>query len=466
MQKIGINKSKNSNRKYFEIIKENKIINIEGIKEINSIIIKSSIKDIDLINNSSKIKIVVNTDIKIIYLKENDNGLYVHNPKYINYKVMNLPKILQGHLINNQTTLNKLKKEVYVENINTKLLNNDILLGYFLSIDISIPPTYSIAYSIDNGFGENIFLSHIDGQVLTQKTFNQNTNYKHLTWNNHSDELLFISTDTNISDIFSVNLENKIVNKYTNVNTSKNINNFILINKNEILCEYSDENESNIYKLNQRKNQMKRLVDDNYCHTKNPYYNSYNKEIYFLMKDNDDYHLYSMDKHNNRNIIFNYVNVLEYYVSYYLNNIIVKVLKDNEINIFEVNIESKFISPINIDYKYKNILDIKYLYDSEDKKQILILLENVNIERSPSNRSLILYDLIEYSSSKIIEDNIIKFDIDYDSLDIFIVTKKGNLSYVEKIKAKNFNKNNSLDLILKLPASINDISLKKVNYEK
>ncbi|MEG0843462.1 MAG: hypothetical protein RSD22_09330 [Romboutsia sp.] len=466
MQRIGINKSKNNSRKYFETITENKMINIEDINEINSIIIKPSIIEINQIKNSNKIRIFIRINIKIIYLKENETALYVYNNKYINCKVMNLPKILEGHLINNQSTLNKLKKEVYVENINTKILNKGLLLGYFLSIDISISPTYSIGYIINNSFGDNVFLSHINGQVLTQKTFNQNTYCKNITWNNDGSYLWFIYSSNNNSDIFNVNIENKNVNKITNINVLKNISDFSLVNKNEILIEYYDENEVDVYKLNIRKNEMKKIVKDINTTTKSPYYNSRNKLIYFLMKEDEDYYLYSIDERNNRDIIFNYVNILEYYVSYYLNSIIVKVFKDNELSLFEINIESKFVSPISIGYKYKNILDIKYLYDDENRKQILILLENIDNKQNIYRNSLILCDLNEYTTKKIIEDNIIKFDIDYDTLDIFIVSKKNNLSYVQKINVKDFNKNNSLNLILKLPGTINDISIKKVNYEE
>lgn len=466
MQKIGINKSKNNNRKYFDTISESKTINIEDIKEINSIIIKPSIIEINQIKNSNKIRIFIKTDIKIVYLKENETALYVYHNKYIKGKSMNLPKILEGHLINSQTTLNKLRKEVYVENINLKILNKRILLGYFLSIDISIPSTYSIGYSINNSFGDNVFLSHINGHMLTQKTFNQNTYCKNLIWNNYGSCLWFISSDTNSSDIFNVDIENKYVNKVTNTNVLQNINNFVIINKNEILIEYYHENEVNIYKLNIRKNEMKKIVEDINITTKKPYYNSINKLIYFLMKEDEDYHLYSIDDKSNRDILFNNLNVLDYYVSYYLNSIIVKVYKDNELSLFEIDMSSNFVSPISIDYKYKNILDIKYLYDDENKKQILILLENLNTQKDDNRYSLVLCDLNKYTTKKITEDNIIKFDIDYDSLDIFIVSKKNNLSYVNKINVKDFNKNNLVDLILKLPGTINDISIKKVNYEK
>ena len=463
MQKMGINKFKNNNKKYFDTITKSETINIENIREINSLIIKASLIDINQIKNSNKFRITIKIDIKIIYLKQEDSSLYIYKNHYINYKTIKLPKILEGHVLNNPGILNKIKKEIYVENINTKIINNDVILSYFLVVNISVPPTHSIAYIINNGFGDNIFLSHINGQLLTQKTFNQNIKYKNIQWNNNMFNIMVIAKCDNKDDIFSLEIENKNVNKITNVNDYKYIDSFKIINKNEIIVEFSDENE--VCKLNTKKNKIKKIINNQYGNlSKKTHYDTKNKHIYVLMGQENDTFLYAINEKEDIDIIFNYVNVLDYYVSYYCNNLIVKVIKDGRLSLFEVNINSKFVSPINLSYDYEDILNIKYLYDSEIKKQIIILLAHkYNTE---NKNTLILYDLNSYTYKTLIIDNIIDFDIDYENYDLFIITKDTNLHYVKKMNVEHYNIENNIENILKLPAAIKEISVKKVDYEK
>ncbi|MGL4912527.1 MAG: hypothetical protein ACRC3Y_08845 [Romboutsia sp.] len=467
MQKMGINKFKNNNKKHFDIITKSETINIENIKEINSIIIKPSIIDINQIKNSSKLRLTIKTDIKIIYLKQEDSSLYIYKNNYINYKTINLPKILEGHVINNPGILNKIKKDIYVENINTKTINSDVVLSYFLVVNISIPPTHGIAYIINNGFGDNIFLSHINGQNLIQKTFNQNIKYKNIKWNNNTFNIMVIGKCDNKDDIFSIEIENKNVNKITNVNNYKHIDDFEIINKNEIMVAFSDENQ--VCKLNIKKNKIQKIIKDQWEDpSKKPHYDSKNKCTYILMGQENNTFLYVINESKDVDIIFNYVNILKYYVSYYCNNLIVQVIKDESLSLFEVNLDSKFVSPINLNYDYEDVLNIKYLYDDEVKKQIIILLKNKY--NAQNKNSLILYDLNSYTYETLIVDNIVNFDIDYENHDLFIITKDTNLHYVKKLNVKNYsndyNQKNNIETILKLPATIKEISIKKVEYEK
>lgn len=463
MQKMGINKFKSNNKKYFHTITKSEIINIKNIKEINSLIIKPSLIEINQIKNSNKLRIAIKIDIKIIYLKQEDSSLYIYKNNYINYKTIKLPKILEGHVINNPSILNKIKKDIYVENINSKIINTDIILSYFLVINISVPPTHCIAYIINNGFGDNIFISHINGQFLTQKTFNQNTKYKNIKWNNYINNICVIAKVDNKDDIFSLEIENKNVNKITNVNNYKHINNFEIVNKNEIIIGFNEENE--VCKLNTKKNKIQNIIKDQYQRiTKKPYYDSKNKQTFLLISEENNDFLYSVNEKSEVDIIFNYVNVIDYYVSYYCNNLIVKVIKDERLSLFEVNIDSKFVSPINLDYECEDILNIKYLYDDENKKQIVILLSNKSNHKNKN--TLILYNLSNYTYETLLLDNIIDFDIDYETFDLFIIIKDTNLSYVKKMNIRNYNKKENLQNILQLPATIKEINIKKVDYEK
>lgn len=457
MQKIGINKSKNTNMKYFKVLEKSEIISINNIEEINTLMIKPTYIDAKLLKNINKIRLSLKVDIKVIYLKKEDTSLYVYKMSYLNYETIGIPKIIEGYYIEDPSFFNKLKKDIYVENINTKIINDEVLLSYFLVLNIGVKPTDCIAYTIDNGFGENVFLSHMNGHNLTQKTFIQNMKIKNIKWSLESSKILFIAYNFNESNIYSLENHYKNVNKIENINNYLKINNFITKNKNEIIIEYEDKNnnKTTIDKLNTRRNQVNKLINTEIQNTTSkPYYDKNNKRTYFLSKDESDKHLYSIDENDSVDIIFNYANILDYYVSYYLNNIIVKVIKDNELSLFEINIESKFITKINLNKTYEDILDVKYLSDYEDYKQIIILCKNENLS------TLLLYDFKDYSLKELINLDIVTFDIDYESLSIFVVHKKGNISIVDKLDLRGTNKN--VETILKVPADIKEISLKKV----
>ncbi|MGL4913402.1 MAG: hypothetical protein ACRC3Y_13330 [Romboutsia sp.] len=466
MQKIGISKSKENNRKYFTTLRENKLINFENIiDEINSVIIKPNCINLDLIKNNDKLRLTIKTDIKIIYLKKEDTALYVYKDSYINYETIDLPKIIEGHYIYDNTLLNKIKNEVFVENINTKLLNNSLLLSYFLSMNIDLSPTYYIAYSINNGFSDNLFLSHINGQALTQKTFNQNMKCNEVKWNIDGSKVCYLASVNNIENIYCLENVNDNINRIVNVNVYKNINTFLFKNDNEIIINTSDDLQSDIYIFNLKRNQLKKLTNQEYGPlTIKPHYDTKNKLLYFLSGDEKLKYLYTIDEKNNTDIIFNYVNVIDYYVSYYSNSIIIKVFKDNKLSLFLLDRVSKFLNPIPLQIPYEDILDIKFVDIDDDNKNILILIKNTN--GSTNGNSLLLYNLTNYNCKILIQDNINKIDIDYITLNVFLISIKNNLNYIEKININNLITGLNPEVILKLPASIKDISIKKVANEK
>ncbi|MGL4913505.1 MAG: hypothetical protein ACRC3Y_13860 [Romboutsia sp.] len=458
MQKIGIIKSSNKNLKYFEKLIESKCIELEDVYEINSLIIKPECIDISLKANLNKVKLCIKTDIKIVYLKKDDTSLYVYKDCYISYETIKTPNIIEGHYITQPSIINKLKKEIYTENINAKIINSNIVISYFLVLSLSANPTYYLSYVINNGFGDNVFLSHIDGQGFIQKTFYQNANINNLRWDISGSKTWFITNVKEDCNLCNIENESNKVNEF-NVGS---INNFILFKNNDCIVEDSVISKK-LYRYNLKKNQRKPfLLNEGPYIFEKSCYDNLNKLTYFLMGDDCNKALYSLDSNNNVNTIFDYSNVLDYYVSYYLNNLVVKIFSQDKISLFEINLESKFSMQINLEKDYEDILDVKYLFDFETKKEVLILAKN----KLTNNNTLFLYDFYSYSCTELMTKKILKIEIDYESLEIFIISKDKNLSCIEKLNIETFLKNKKTQTILKLPATIKDVAVKKVNYEK
>ena len=460
MQKIGIRKLKNKNLKYLNKLKRSETILIEDIYEINSIIISPSCFDVKLIKNEKKIRLILNVDIKIIYLKKENTSLYVYKKSYINCETINIPKIIDGYYIEDSNFLNKIKKYIFVEDVSAKILDNQVLLSYFLILNIKVKPTNSIAFIINNGFGDNIFLSHKNGQNLIQQTFFQDFNLSSIKWTLQDFKIWFLAKNTNQSYIYNIDAKSNTINLIENLEDFIEINSFILKNKNELIFESKQTNKM-IYKTNFRNNKVEILLNTSiYDILSKPFYDRKHKCIYFLCEKDSKNFLYKIDEQNCIEIIFNYDNIVDYYLSYYLNNIIVKIKKENKVYLFEIDLKSKFVNKINLNFSYEDILDVKYLTDFLESKYIILLckLKKTN----EYIKTLILYDLNTYEFKEIFTGEIVTFDIDYEDLSIFVVYKNGNLSIVDKLNIGNNTKNIYSENILKLPAYIKEINLKKV----
>lgn len=460
MQKIGIKKLKYNKVKYFSEIKKSKIIEIDDIFEVNSVMINTSYIDTKLLKNSGKIRLTLKIDIKIVYLKKSDSSLYVYKKSYIEFESINIPSIFNGYYIEDSSFLNKLKKEIFIENIHIKIVGKNVILSYFIILNLKVKPTDCIAYVINNGFGDNIFLSHKDGQNLNQKTYFQNINFKNIEWSIKDFKLWFLGKNLNKSYIYNIDTRDGGINELENINEFSNIDSFILKNKNELIIESNDSNHM-IYNFNLRKKNVDILTNTSiYDNLLKPFYDKVHKYVYFLSKKDYKNILYRVDANNSLDLIFDYLNVIDYYVSFYLNKLIIKAEKENILSLFELDIESKFVSKVNLNIPYKDILDIKYLIDSIEFKQIILLckLNNTN----DNIKTLLLYDFKNFGIKEIITGDITTFDIDYEDLSVFVVYKKGDLSIVDKFTLIDINKNIHSENILKIPAYIKEISLKKV----
>lgn len=466
MQKIGISKLKESYKEIFSTIKESKVITFnDSVDSINSVIIKPYYINLELVKNSCSLKLTLNTDIKIVYLKNNDNSLYVHKSNYINHISIPLPKIISGHYIYDPLLINKLKKEVFVENINVKLINNSILVGYFLSVNIKVTPTYYLAYSMNNGFCDNIFLSHINGHVLTQKTFNMDMKCSNIKWSFDGSKLLYLANINDENYIYILDYVNINENKIINVNVYGYILDFIFKNNTDIIVSLLKDNYNDLYVFNIKRNQIKKLTTQAQgLRISKPYYDTQNKLIYYLSGSDSKNYLYSIDENSKVDTLFNYSDVIDFYVSHYLDNIIIKIIKDNKLSLFLLDIKTKFLMPLPISIPYEDILDIKFLNTSLDNKEIIILIKNIS-DDSKCN-SLVLYNLNNFSYRILFQDSISQIDIDYITMNLFLITIKNNLTNVESISVKNLLAGSKSEIILSLPIKINAFSIKKVDHEK
>lgn len=465
MQKIGISKLKENHKELFSTIKESKIITFDDhVDSINSVIIKPYYINLELVKNSSSLKLTINTDIKIIYLKDNDTSLYVHKSNYINHISIPLPKIISGHYIYDSSLINKLKKEIFVENINIKLINNSLIVGYFLSVNIKVTPTYYLAYSMNNGFCDNIFLSHINGQVLTQKTFNMDMKCSNIKWSLDGSKLCYLATINNENYIYLFDDINSNVNKIVNVNIYGCILDFIFKTNSEIIVSLLKDNYNDLYVFNIKRNQLKKLTNQTQgLYIYNPYYDTKNNIIYYLSGNDSVKHLYSIDNNSKVDTLFNFSDVIDFYVSHYLDSIIIKVIKDSKLNLFSLDIKTKFLMPLPISISYEDILDIKFL-NTADNKEIIILTKN--IKDNSTDNSLVLYNLNNFSCRILFQDNINQIDIDYITMNLFLVTNKNNLNNVECISIEKLLLGSNPETILTLPIKINTLSIKKVANEK
>lgn len=464
MQKIGINKYRKTNKKYFTtLIKDKSISFDQQVEEINSIIINPVVMDLSLIKSRDKLSLTIKTDIKIIYLKKEDISLYVYKDFYIDSETLDIPKILEGNNINNLDILNKIKVNIFVENVNLKLRDSKLFVAYFLSLNIEIPPTYYIAYSINNGFGDDVFLSNMDGKNLIQKTFNINMDLKKLNWSLDGGRFYYLS---NIGNEVKISFfEDMSSNINNTLDISKNIVDFSFINNNEIIINICDYNQYELYYFNLKRKFLKKVNTlENAIVNIKPYYSIKDKLLYFLSGDNDLKYLYSVDEVGNISTVFKYLNTIDYYINDFTEYIILKAINEMKINLVLLNKLSKDLSYLNIDIEYEDILDVKFLELNNGNKNILILIKNkaVNNEKN----TLLLYNLDSRIAKGLIDGDIKKIEIDYTNPGVFWIIKRNNLNYVEKLNVSNIYLPKDKEIIFKTKAEIKDICIKKVYNEK
>ncbi|MGL6105703.1 TolB family protein [Romboutsia sp.] len=450
MQKVGLVKSKKNLSEFSTTIKEFKRIDLEDkeIGTISSAIIHCTIKNMNFDKNSSSLYLLLNISIKIIYSIDESNTLYVFEDNFLNLESINLPNKIEGYSSYSMYMNKKLLNEIFIENLDVKVVNNNILISYYLGIDVKINASHYIAFTIDNGFGENIFMSYSNGKGLTQRTFFNNIELLNIKFKPNSSDLLFLGKNNDNTNLYYISEDTKQPDKLIDFD---NITNF-LIDKNNIIFTNKTEDQEQIYEFNLANKRTKKLTSDKIS-TKNtnPYYDHNKKILYFLAFKEEKLMLYSMDKNNSIASIFEYENVLDYFVSYSGDSIIIKISRNDKIQLYTLDVDTNFLNPINLDFDFDDIINVKFIKDSTNKKEILIFYKENNISK------LIKYDLIYFDIERISDNNFIiqDFDIDVDSSNIYICSKDNKFGYIQKI-----NKNLETEMLLNTPSSINKITLR------
>lgn len=458
MEKIGLNKYKDDDIKFFSKLNQNQTIciNNSDINQISSIIIECQILNSNFVENINSLKIVLKVKIKIIYSTKDSNSLYVYDKSILSVQYILLPKSIDGVYTSNLFLQKKIKIDLFTENINAKILDeSNVLINFYLIINIKINPSFYLGFIIDNGFCDNIFLSFSNGSNLTQKTFNKNINYSNLLFDQYSSNIAYLeqsSSADNTNQIGICEYKNTFNNSkvYKSINLYKNISDFLFINKNTVLT-ICDQN--NIYTYNFKDESLKLLTNQNIgTKCSSLYFDKRNKCTYFLSSFDNINSLCLLDKKENFEVLFNFCNVIDYVVSLYSFDILMSIYKDKIPMLYTFNIQSKNLNPINLDFEYENILKIRFYEDGKFGQNILVLCVN------KGKYYLLLHSLNTMVCKIIYENDIINdFDVDICNLDIFICVKSKNFSEIIKIQNNKFNK----ESILKISSNIKKIFIKR-----
>jgi hypothetical protein len=461
LEKIGVNKCIDDKIKYYNKFhkSQNIYINNPNLEQISSTIVECNIVSYNLLENINMFKVLMKFSVKIIYSTTADPSLYIYDKEFLTVQYISLPSFIDGVSTNNLYLQKKIKIESFIENISSKLINNNrVLVDFYIILNLKINSDFYIAYVINDKFGDNIFLSFSNGQNLTQKTFSVNSKFKNLIFSKSSSNLFYIDNAGELSKLCYLNFSSKkrnLVKSDFNLNDqniclNKNVDNFVFKDKNTILLTCKDDYKSLLYSYNIKKDELKGLsvlgVNSNYLF---PYYDDNKKVIYFLSDIDNIRCLCLIDQRNNFDIIYNFSNVVYYTVSIYSNNILIK---DDMKNIYILNSKTKEFNPININFEYTDILKALF-YKSDTFGESLLILYSMN-----DFNCLLIYNL-KSLSYKILYDthSINDFDIDHHSLDIFICCKSKNFCEVIKIN-KNIDK---YENVLKLPSNVKKIFLRK-----
>lgn len=453
MQKIGIVKCNDKKIKYYDKYIKNEIVKLtkNNLRKITSAIVNTHITKMEYDNMSQCLRLVISLNIKIIYQSSEDNTLHVEDKNTFTVSYIPICKIVEGNSIDALLLKNKIKSNVYIENISTKEVSLDTLIvNFYMIISLNIEPSYCIAYNINNGLANNIYISFSDGKKLTQKTFTYDLNYTDLKWIPNSTSLLsmYSANDLTYFCICDCKNPNVITNKIVNVN--KFVNKYNFIDSNRLLLDVVDEDMKKIYILNLKSGDLKYINTSfisNSCHKS--VYNYYDNKIYFLSDINNRGCLYKMNLNSNPEVLFDHADVKDYKVSFDGLKTLLKVKKDTGHALFLLDNESNSIEPININSNFDDILKFDIYEDFDSNINILMLLSKDNL------LYILNYNIMSFTSSNILNSNsVVDFSIDYNSKDLYICTMEENFYKVVKI-----NKNN-IDTILKIPSKIISIACK------
>lgn len=451
MQKIGLAKCLNKNMIYFKNVSKNEVIYINepDLSTISSNIINTSILSSEFINNINAIRLFIKITIKIIYSKSLDTSLYVHEEEIFTTEYIYIPNTIDGNLSSQSFIKNKIKPEVFIENVNVKnVKNNKIIINFHLLLNLKIKPSFYFSYIMNNGLFENIFLSHADGENLLQKTFTSEDEYRDIQYQPNGQSIAAISQSPYESSLclFDINSRNKYECNFINIYGS--VNSFAFMNANKIVLSIKKNNDDYLYTANLNSKEVK-LINNSIINKvyENLRFDKNLNMLYFMSFINNTKCLCSFDKSYNFEIVFNKVDVDDYVVSHNGENIILKSHKENKDQLHIFHVLHRFVEFINLNFAYDKILKMNFYPKSQE--QILILYTYDELEY------FALYNFKNFQLKVLFSnENIMDFVIDVNTNDIFIVAKFNNYSQIIKINNKN------TQFLFKIPSMVKEICIK------
>lgn len=448
MQKIGLDKCKNKNIKYFSKISQSHTLDIceDNLLKISSVIVNSQVEQYEFMENINKIKVLIKVNLQMIYHSITNELLLKDKCTYI-LRYIPIPKIIEGNLTYQSFIQKKINVEVFVENISSEVLRSDkVAISYYILLNVSINPSLSIMYNVNNGLFDNIFLSFHNGKNFTQRTFTHDIEYKKFKFKPYSDILVVLGYKKNKSILYVFDVSKKSNKELSSISIDGEIGDFTFINNKMITFDLTNMDSSYLYTLNISNHEIVKIdiLDDNGLYKK-PCFDKNNKHLYFLHYIDNTSSLCSLVK-DKLNTIFSYVDICDYIFSQNSSEVLLKILKDKNDKLFLFNIENSYLHPINIDCE--SIIKFNFFTWDKNCKNIIILYKENGVKK------LISYDINTDKVKKIYENyDIVDFSIDYSTKDLFICIK--NNSY----KVIKFN-NGIGEIILSLPNIIKHIACK------
>lgn len=429
MQKIGLNNCTDVNLKFHKKIFDKKTINALNlnISKISSCSIDCKIIKKDFLETSSCLKIFLKLQIKIMYLKNDDDNTYSHNENIFILKYIDIDRFIDGCKVNNVFLESKTSLDIYIENIDCTITKNNLLIfTYFLIINLKISPSFYLGYQMENGLSNNLFLSYCNGDNLIQKTFDNFLQYKNIIYESNSSKLLFIGYNDTQSMLYYS--DSKFKSPVKSISNLNNINSFCIENKNKLIISMNQGNNSFLFNFDFNTNKLTRIniptIGTNYYL---PYYDKSKRKTYCLVTINNTNSLCCIDSNNNINKISNCYNVLDYKTHHTIDKIILKVTENNKDNICLYYKDQNNLIPLNINIEYDEILKFDF-YKDEFSDYILILFKYNDLNY------LISYDLNTLQILYLYENYYINdFIVDKITYDLFIAYKKDMYNYVAKI---------------------------------
>ena len=423
------NNEKNFNNyiEYFSIKSINhKIILNKKNPLINNIISDNyyvNFDDFKLQNNKIKIKYCL--EFKILYLSLENNKTYTLKDIKVGYIEIVLPNKINGESL----------ESIFLRNgfiMNLKVLNSSILsykpdyISIYLNLlsYLEVLKIHSLVYKIKfSNFEENIYTSFLNGQDLTQKTFNINKTFSNLRFSKKDNFIFYLEQSNFISSINKFSLENE-----DNFTIYKNLNlkNYEIFDDKNLLLIIENINDVSLILFNIETSKETIFYDLSYFKIKF-FKVSKNIIILILIDDNKKY----LSLLNKTGELLCKIEGNFFYVDISPCESFLLLMEKNVLKLLFLN--SKEIYALNKDLIIGNIKSFKFL----NSKKVLIHINHIEKDY------LIILNLSNNKKETLIETpyKIIDFSIDSEKSIIYYTLKTSDTSIVYTINQKKEIKN-------------------------